>query len=167
MTEYLSSYEDSETINERMAEEKKLAVVVKVSAAVKRCRTDPSSFVEELFRLKLFLQTPPIVRLDFPATVLRLEHEGLVMQANEKEFWPLLTTEALTAATFENHEEQATLFVMEAMAGLQQVDSYALACQSLKDFAAALGNASPPVNIAASIADQMECVDFLVMPAAC
>ena len=88
MTEYLSSYEDSGTINERMAEEKKLAVVVKVSAAVKRCRTDPSSFVEELFRLRQFLQTPPIVRLEFPATVLRLEHEGLVMQANEKNSGP-------------------------------------------------------------------------------
>ena len=163
----MGTYEDEDTIDERLCEDKKLAVLIQVAQAVKKRRNDPVAFLQEFEAQQQFLKSAPCAVLEFPATVLRLQHEGLIMKATEKEFWPLLSETALTAAAFDNVKEQASHFVTEALASLQQVDSYTNACNSLKDFAAAcmqcLEETDPPMKLDEMLVKQMKCVNFMVI----
>ena len=121
----LSTYEDEETIDERLAEQKKISVILKISAALKKHKASPEQFLQVFSEQERFFSICSIVSLKFPSCVLQLAHEGRVSNANESEFWLLVSPEGLHAGGHSAHQfEKVTRhFVSEARQAYDDIDN--------------------------------------------
>eukprot|EP00973_Karenia_brevis_P034568 4769129-Karenia_brevis.AAC.1 len=63
----VKAYEDAGTIDERIAEQKKLSAILKVSTAFRKHRSSPEEFLKALEEQQQFLNQCPIVSLALPA----------------------------------------------------------------------------------------------------